>query len=403
MKITRLYSFPAFIFLCCLIFFKPILFWWRFPFDILLQISQVSVWILIAAIAFSKIRQWKIYLWLWTGFWVINILIAIYMPLDPMLSTIELNLSLMLLGHFLDQSFASQSDAPIKMIWSYLYVSEIFELITLPFYQQGWISVAWFGIKTRSVDAAIPFILLTFLIRGVLGKRKTIWCTAVAALNIILMGNTAGIAGLMMLAVGVFLGKRGIKISSILTPAAVIASPILLSVILIKYKILNWFRWLFVAVLHKSADMSLTLSGRTEFWPNAIKTLKLRAWPEILFGVGFHNRAEWVQWYRSSTYVEAHDQVLQLLHDVGILGMIVFYMALYLMLRKIKGCDNRSSSDMIMTTAFVCGVICVTEIYGYYPYFYIVFMIAAHSREINKVISNMERERKTAKADRFMV
>lgn len=395
MKISKMYNSAIFIVLCCLTFFKPILFWNRFPFNVFFQILQIVIWCIIALVALGRIKSWKPYLTMWTFFCLTNYFVILNNLSDNTLQSLELTTSLFLLVHFLDWSFGqNKSIVPLKCMWNFLYVYELLELITIPLYQKGLINVAWFGIKTRCVDAAIPFILLTLVLKDLLGTKRVLWSITIAISTIFLSMDTTGMVAIILIATGLFLKSKYLEVLlKLIKPLSIVIAPVIITILLLFYQILNRFAWFFSSVLQKDIEMALTLSGRTEFWPNAVTSLSQGTKLVKLFGVGYYNNHEWVYWFRINSLVESHNQILQLLHDTGIIGTATFLIIMYLMFKKNENNINELN-QVISIFSFAYFFILVTEIYGYYSYFYIVPLIAANVKNIKMIISNAELQNK---------
>lgn len=102
-------------------------------------------------------------------------------------------------------------------------------------------------------------------------------------------------------------------------------------------------------VLHKS----VTLTGRTDIWKEAINVLKSENILKLIFGNGIFNDGSFVPFGR--TYWPAHNQWLQNLYELGITGTILFGWIIVF-------CDKEKKNRSSLNKFILC--VCATIMFG---------------------------------------
>jgi hypothetical protein len=156
------------------IFFQPLLVWNRVPFYYICEILQFMMWFLIFITQISEVKKWDIYLWVWTAFCCIQIVVISnnvgYSTANPE-EAIERVLSLLFLVHFLDILFSRCRRREIVFFWKYLFCMLFLEIISILLYRMGVVNIYWLGIKTRATETIIAFLLLSLLLKDCIKKR----------------------------------------------------------------------------------------------------------------------------------------------------------------------------------------------------------------------------------------
>ena len=82
---------------------------------------------------------------------------------------------------------------------------------------------------------------------------------------------------------------------------------------------------------------------------------------------------------------QAHNQILQLLYEVGIVGTVLFFHICLKVLGNLKNNDiflNKKCFAWIGATFFSFLIMMTTEIYSYYLPFYVLIVLCLYSKEI---------------------
>ena len=136
--------------------------------------------------------------------------------------------------------------------------------------------------------------------------------------------------------------------------------------------------WLFVKFFNKTAN----LTGRTEIWEIAWNTLLQKP----ILGYGVRNDGSFV--YVRGKMWQAHNQIIQLLYDGGIIGMLLFIIMLFIFGKNLKfnGDNNDKLKQIIIFGLGGFFIIMITEISSYYlPIYLLLFLgyFIKYNREEN--------------------
>lgn len=140
-------------------------------------------------------------------------------------------------------------------------------------------------------------------------------------------------------------------------------------IIRIQERLNSFFELLF----HKGADMSY----RTDIWDAAIATIKT-SWMKLLLGNGSSAGGEWTLF--GASYWQAHDQFLQVVLDAGIIGLVVFGIFLWTVYEQVHNIYPRTVAYPLLALLISYSFIMITEIYAYYPAFYLVVSMMVAQR-----------------------
>lgn len=384
-KVTLEYLYHNEFILFCffVVFFQPIMLWNRVPFNIFFTALQMVVCSVVLLSSVIRIKKWDMYLWVWTIFCFIQIAVICNnnsVNGADSKEAIAKVLSYLFLVHFMDIFFSDCGKKEMLFFWKYLLIMLILEAVSIPLYHLGIISIYWLGIKTRATETVIAFLLITLLLKGKLKKRVFYAAIVLSVGIIIFLKISTGLLGVIMIALCLWLLRRkGLKcFFKLLQPSIIIVSILLLTIGVVFFGIQKHFASLFGFLFSKE----ISFSGRTWFWPYGIDMLNKYDEVHRLWGYGFYNIRLWCSWKWIDVTSEAHNQLLQMLHDTGIIGTVMLYACWFLQLRGLNKCKNDIFRNTIASICFVFFIMCIVEIYCYHSYFFIVLAIAAKSKNI---------------------
>ena len=254
------------------------------------------------------------------------------------------------------------------------------ELISIPLCKAGLISIYWLGIKTRATEPIIAFLLLTLLLRKEIKKERYYIGIALSVIIIILLKISTAVIGIAIIAMFTWAAKKPHlkRLLKLLQPSVIIGASVALTIGILFFDIQTRFSSLIGLAFSKD----ITFSGRSELWEYGISMIQNDDVNHQLWGYGFYNVSLWVKWQWYTIITEAHDQLLQMVHDTGIIGTILMYLTFHFQLRGLNKCKNILARNLIAAVCFAMMIMCITEIYSYHSYFYIIFAIAARSKNI---------------------
>lgn len=375
-------------------FFQPLMLWNREPFNYFFRIIQLAVWITLVLTAVIRWRKWNLYLWLWTFFCFIEIGVIIINSgadrAEPV-KAIETIVSYLFLVHFLDIFFSKAGKNELLFLWKYLLCMILLELVSIPAYKMGLISIYWLGIKTRATEPIIAFLLLSLLLKEKIKKEKLYFGIGLSVVIVVLLKISTAVLGIAIIALFCWITemphlKRFLKL---LQPTVIIGVSLALTVGVLIFDIQTRFSSLISLAFSKD----ITFSGRSELWEYGISMIQNDDIGHQLWGYGFSNVSLWCRWQWYDIVTEGHNQLLQMIHDTGIIGTIILYFVWYFQLRGLNKCKDIVAKNTIASVCFAMLIMSITEIYCYHSYFFIVFAIAAKSKDIVENI-NLRRSEK---------
>ncbi len=284
-----------------------------------------------------------------------------------------MSMVLVTLSLMFDCYFKANPQIFLKMIIIVLTSMLTINLIIAYLYPDGVVEqIYYIGIRTRFVD--VIFVLITCcLIMDRLNKKKmsvlTIYSFCICIYTIFQFWIATALVGLMIFLVLAILRNNKL-VSKLLNIEVVIVGGLIAHLLVVYVNIIQKFDWLIGGILNKS----ITLSGRTEIWERAKAIIHQRP----LFGYGLYENGSFVYWgYRGGklSYWQAHNQWLQLMHDGGLLTMILFIILILSMSSSLKKCKEKYLVACVMAGVITYIVMMITEIYSYTPYFYLLILL----------------------------
>lgn len=256
-----------------------------------------------------------------------------------------------------------------KIFFVYLLIN-LFSCIKFP---NGIINGLYFlGIRTRFTEYSIILLLLSLIKHQKdNNKMSLIIDILLAVANIMIVSVSTGILGLMIILL-LYIVLRKIKYFNY---KVLFWIGIILTIGIVFFGIQSKFAFIIEEVLHKE----ISLTGRTEIWNNSFEHVFDSL---ILTGHGYSNDGNFVPYYGGKW--QAHNQLLQSLYETGIFGSILFYWLFYKSLKKLNQESIEKKYKIITgSVLFAFIIMMITEIYGYYPPFYISLVIAYYGDNIS--------------------
>lgn len=235
------------------------------------------------------------------------------------------------------------------------------------------------GIRTRFTDYAYVGLILTELNYALKNCSKKIYLLSsiICILNVVLPKiSTAIVAIIIFYSLKIIFSKQ--KHKTLLTYKNVLITSWCTNFLIIFFNIQMILNWLFVKFFNKTAN----LTGRTEIWEIAWNTLLQKP----ILGYGVRNDGSFV--YVRGKMWQAHNQIIQLLYDGGIIGMLLFIIMLFIFGKNLKfnGDNNDKLKQIIIFGLGGFFIIMITEISSYYlPIYLLLFLgyFIKYNREEN--------------------
>ncbi|MDR2569111.1 MAG: O-antigen ligase family protein [Oscillospiraceae bacterium] len=228
------------------------------------------------------------------------------------------------------------------------------------------------GGRTRIPDFSIPLICVS-LLYSLMVKQKllTIYSCSAFILSfylIIIRYNIAtGTVGLLIFVLLLIIfdynkSMRNIKVSLL------IIFFVLTNVAILLYSIQNVFGFFIETILGKD----LTLTYRTFIWETALPQI----YDNFFLGVGRNNGI--IGFVVGKGFLEAHNNMLQLLFDFGFVGFSLYMYYLNECCKPLNNYSNIREKGIILAALITFFVMSTTEIYFNKSSFYVIPILAAN-------------------------
>lgn len=265
-------------------------------------------------------------------------------------------------------------DILVKIFALYLFVNIILYIAFPKGLYTEREGIHFLGIRTRFTEYAIVFIMLCVIDYKLknIGLKKFVVYIIIAMLNIILPTIATAIIGITIMSITyMILAKSKIKIDY----KMLLIIGIIINCLVVFCRIQNIFSNIIENVLNKS----ITLTGRTEIWDLSYEYIFNK---NIIFGNGYPENGNFVFW-RVQLW-QAHNQILQILYEAGLVGSILFYYMWISLMGKLNYNQNKNECIYIIaSTTFAFSIMMTTEIYYYYIPFYVLWLVSYYSKDIS--------------------
>lgn len=270
-------------------------------------------------------------------------------------------------------------DEFINVLYKIFSIFLFVNLITYICYPQGinplYEEVYFLGIRTRFTEYAISGALLAYInYRNKKIKKTSLFSAIIIAfLNIVIPKISTGFIGIICFIIFVVVLNNTVK-DKFDIKFNVLQIPIYIFIIaIVFFRIHTYFDFIIVDVLGKD----LTLTGRTEIWDSAIETIKKS---NIWIGNGYSNHGNFAP-YGINDYYQAHNQILQLLYECGIIGITLFLIFINSILKTINN-PTTQYDIVIVSVIYAFLVMMISEIYSYYIASYIPLILFFYRKGI---------------------
>lgn len=297
------------------------------------------------------------------------------------------------ISYFSEWNFRRVLQIIIVLYTVFLAVNLIQAILGMPFNLNGELFY-FLGLRTRVTDSVYVLFCAVICNRAYSKSPVPLIAFALVGLtSLVYFKVSTGIMGLLIF-LGLWLAFKSHTVLSIVKKVDFFVVALVIYGVVI-LRIQERLNSLFELLFHKGADMSY----RTEIWDAAILTIN-KSPMKFLLGNGSSSGGEWTLF--GSAYWQAHDQFLQVVLDAGIIGLVIFAVLLWSVYRQVHAIRPDSVANLLLALLISYSLIMITEIYAYYPAFYLILsMIVAqrwNSFEKDQVSSQAESPRiRTAK------
>lgn len=270
---------------------------------------------------------------------------------------------------------------PMDTLWGIYFVMICLSIINLISCFKGGILQSngspyfLFGLRTRFTDSAIPVTVISLIISWITKKKIfssiTVFTLFVVGLQLLNQWVATGIFVLFILIFLIYFATIG---HYRLPPKTSLSAGILFLISIVFFRIQNYFSFIIVNLLHKSLDFH----GRIDIWNNAILIIK----EKLVTGVGEVGDGGFIPVWWSYKLAPAHDMILQLLHDGGLISSVLLFLIFIYAVNRINKLDSVVSNILVAGIIATCLAV-LTEVTYYYSYFYILPALCVYSSQLN--------------------
>ncbi|MCO4096704.1 O-antigen ligase family protein [Macrococcoides canis] len=238
-------------------------------------------------------------------------------------------------------------------------------------YRPAWV----FGIDNAFLYYILPMITVIIFRSIIIRNRLTVFTVLMMSISIVsifLAHSATAIVTLLGLYI-VIICYRFTFVNKFLNFVSLSIMYIIIWFFVIRVSSFEFFEYFIVDLLGKD----LTFSGRTKIWNIAFEVINANPW--YGYGIGYAFRV-------SYTYFVAHNQLLQLTIENGIIGLLLFGVLLFIVGYKLQVYRGYIESLILSIGIFMFFFAGLTEAYQY-KYVFILFTFAY---SIKKIIINKE-------------
>ncbi|EEQ59550.1 O-antigen polymerase [Clostridiales bacterium 1_7_47FAA] len=223
------------------------------------------------------------------------------------------------------------------------------------------------------VAMMMVFCVRDYLVNGRLKYSLVLVAECVASVIVAWAG--AGLVGIIFYATMIIvesLNRSEKKISYM----RYYATYIIFYVAVVVFQVQNLFSGFFENVLQKD----VTFTGRTLIWGQAIYAIA----ENPIFGYGSMASGRTTVIMAYNTYVGAHNFILQIIIEVGIVGLIIFAVSMVICGRKIMHCNDAKIRRVILMGILAMFIMYLTEGEVLRPTQYVVLFLAFYAPELEQ-------------------
>lgn len=227
------------------------------------------------------------------------------------------------------------------------------------------------GLRTRVTDSVYVFLLALILYSGKRRFQRYLVAGALSIAATLIFFNVSTLMIGLIAFLGLFLLYRWPSFRNLVANRFffVIIAMVIIGVVVFR---IQQNMDSFFALFGKSADFSY----RTYIWDSALSRIK-ESPLSLILGHGVTELGEWA--FFEGRRWQAHNQFLQVALDGGVLALSCFLIMTAASIRRCisKRTDRRMYACFALFVSYI--VIMITEIYSYYPQFYVIIAMFANA------------------------
>lgn len=232
------------------------------------------------------------------------------------------------------------------------------------------IRYVFFGLDNQVGPIIIPYLGILIAISYYYNNKITFgcWIDIIMVFSIIIyLWSVTSLVGLVFFMAFLFCNVSNIFKCRISMKSGIIFA-LVIFVLIVFFRAQELFSFIIVDILHKS----MSLSGRTYIWDQAI-SLILKS---PVFGMGIRENESIVYFSIMGDHRHAHCQYFQLMINGGILYTVSFFVGLFNVAKKNDAKNNRKyiwALSMCMVTYLI---MCVTDVFSHMYGLYLIMAVS---------------------------
>ncbi len=240
-------------------------------------------------------------------------------------------------------------------------------------YTENWI----LGYKNLHILYILPAILVSFVNSSYSKDQFSFRCyflLLISILSLIIVNSSTSLIG-VFLVLFYLIFRQMVNKRSFFHIKNYVVLYITLFMSIVIFRVQNLFRFLIVNVLHKD----LTLTGRTYIWDYVITFIQRKK----MLGYGMENsmlRLNKTNYWRS---YHAHDQLLEIVYKTGFIGLVVYFMIMYVSLKELYLYRSYPIVKLISIIVFSYFIMMLTEFY-LFDYYMFIFVFCYNVKYLVK-------------------
>ena len=246
----------------------------------------------------------------------------------------------------------------ITIVLSIIVIANLISIMMNPSGYWTGINRIWLlGNKNGHLSMILPAIICIYIDNYINNKTsmKIYIFVLIGIISVILLGSATSILGMFILSTYIIFNKIVDKYEKIFNINNYLIAYILLFFAVIIFKFQDVFSFIIVDLFGKD----LTFTGRTDIWNTAIELISFNP----LLGYGNMSEIQRIIMFNNQNAVHCHNLLLDIIFQVGILGIAIFIYIINIVRKQIKK-YNSKVAKFLSWSILVYAIILLTEVYS---------------------------------------
>lgn len=246
----------------------------------------------------------------------------------------------------------------ITIVLSIIVIANLISIIMNPNGYWTGINRIWLlGNKNGHLSMILPAIICIYIDSYINNKTsmKLYIFIIIGILSVVLLESATSILGMFILSIYIIFNKIIDKHEKVFNINNYFIAYIVLFFAVIIFRLQDIFSFIIVDLFGKD----LTFTGRTDIWNTAIELIKCNP----ILGYGNMSEIQRIIIFNNQNAVHCHNLLLDIIFQVGILGITVFIYIINIVRKQIKK-YNSKVAKFLSWSILVYAIILITEVYS---------------------------------------